>query len=200
MLKFPTHRVSAAAGVAVLAAFAAAPMAAQAADTDATGTLTGGTLAVTAPAVTPFSATLTGLTQTKNTAVGAWTATDPTGSNDGYSITVSATAPEVDADGAGPGTPALIVDSTIKLYTTEAAPVGGNTHTAPEVQAAQQLDVDGTPTASTIQNAEAGTGQGPWSFPADAGLNTGLEVVIPGTATPGDYSSTLTYTTAVPVV
>ena len=197
MSKFLTPRLPrAAAGLAVLSAFAVVPVAAQAANTDATGTLTGGSLSNTAPAFTPFSATLTGLAQTKNTPVGAWTATDATGSDDGYSITVSATAPTVDPDGAGG--PAVIAGSTLKLYPTTAAAVGGNANTAPVAQAAAQLDVDGTPTASTIQNAPANTGQGPWSFPADNGASTGLEVVIPGTATPGAYSSTLTYTTATP--
>ena len=77
--------------------------------------------------------------------------------------------------------------------------MGGNANTAPVAQAAQQLDVDGTPAASTIQNAPAGTGQGPWSFAADTNPAAGLEVVIPGTANPGAYASTLTYTTAAPL-
>ena len=202
MSKFLTPRLTrAAAGLAVLSAFAVVPMAAQAADTAATGTLSAGSLTNTAPAFTPFSATLSGLVQTKHTPVGTWGVTDATGSDDGYSITVSATAPTVDADGAPGGTtPAVIVGSTLKLYTNSASMVGGNANTAPVARTAQQLDVDGTPTASTIQNAPVNTGQGPWSFPADNGASTGLEVVIPGTATPGAYSSTLTYTTAVPAV
>ena len=180
------------AGLAVASAFAVVPMAAQAADTNATGTLTGGSLTNTAPAITPFSATLSGLAQTKNTPVGTWGVTDATGSDDGYSVTVSATAPTVDD--------VVIAGSTLKLYTTSAQAVGGNANTAPTARPAQQLDVDGTPTASTIQNAPAGAGQGPWSFAAAAGTaGTGLEVVIPGTATPGAYASTLTYTTAAPV-
>ena len=199
MSKFLTPRLSrVAAGLAVLSAVAVAPVVAQAADTDATGTLSAGSLTNTAPAFTPFSATLTGLAQTKNTPVGTWGVTDATGSDDGYSITVSATAPTVDPDGAGG--PAVITGSTLKLYTTSATAVGGNANTAPVARAAQQLDVDGSPTASTIQNAAAGTGQGPWSFPADAGASTGLEVIIPGNATPGTYSSTLSYTTSTPVV
>jgi len=179
------------AGFAVLSAFAVAPMAAQAADTDATGTLGAGSLTNTAPAITPFTATLTGLAQTENTPVGTWGVTDATGSDDGYSVTVAATAPTVDD--------VVIAGSTLKLYTNSAQAVGGNTNTAPVAQVAQQLDVDGTLAASTIQNAPTGTGQGPWTFAADNGAGTGLEVVIPGTATPGAYSSTLTYTTAIPL-
>jgi hypothetical protein len=200
MSKFPSPRVTRiASGLAVVSALAVAPMAAQAANSDATGTLTAGALTNTAPGFTPFSATLTGLVQTKNTAVATWGVTDATGSNSGYSVTVSATAPTVDADGAGGADPTIIAGSTLKLYPTGAEAVSSNANTAPVAQAAQQLDVDGTPTASTIQNAPAGSGQGPWSFPADTGATGhGLEVVIPGTATPGAYSSTLSYTTAAP--
>jgi len=201
MLKFLSPRVTrVAAGLAAISAFAVAPMAAQAAPSDATGTLTGGSLTNTAPAFTPFSTTLTGLAQTENTAVGTWDVADATGSDDGYSITVSATRPTVDADGVGGAAATVVVGSTLKLYPTTAAAVGGNTNTAPVAGAAQNLDVDGVgdPTASTIQNAPVGTGQGPWNFPEDAGAATGLEVVIPGNATPGAYLSTLTYTTAGP--
>jgi hypothetical protein len=171
-------------------------MAAQAADTDATGTLSAGELTNTAPAITSFSATLTGLAQTKHTAVGTWGVTDATGSDAGYRVTVSATAPTVDAE--------VIAGSTLKLYTTTAQAVGGNLNTPPVAAVAQQLDVipdgiTGLTDASTIQAADAATGQGPWSFPADIDTASGLEVVIPGTARPGAYSSTLTYTTAAPV-
>jgi hypothetical protein len=184
------------AGLAVASAFAVVPMAAQAADTDATGTLSAGLLTNTAPAITPFAATLTGLAQTKNTPVGTWGVTDARGNNAGYRVTVSASAPTVDAG--------VIEASTLKLYTTSAQAVDGNLNTPPVAAVAQQLDViadgiTGLTDASTIQTADAGTGQGPWSFAEDAGLASGLEVVLPGTATPGAYSSTLTYTTAEPI-
>ena len=92
----------------------------------------------------------------------------------------------------------MILNSTLKLYSNSAAAVDGNANTAPVTTGTQQLDVVGPIVASTIQNAPVNTGQGPWSFAADNGASTGLEVVIPGTATPGAYSSTLTYTTATP--
>ena len=79
------------AGLAVVSAFAVAPMA-QAADTNATGTLSAGSLTNTAPAITAFSTALTGVNQTVNTAVGAWNVNDARGSNVGYNITVAATA------------------------------------------------------------------------------------------------------------
>ena len=56
-----------------------------------------------------------------------------------------------------------------------------------------------TPTAATIENAPAGTGQGEWDFPADSGPAESLVIGIPGNASAGAYSSTLTFTTAPPV-
>lgn len=174
------------AGLAVASAFAVAPMA-QAADTNATGTLSAGELTNTAPAITPFSTTLTGISQTVTTDVGAWSVTDATGSNAGYSITVAATAPTVDGILADAGTGGSL---TMGATTATAAP--GNSGTAP-VSSSQLLST----TAATIDNAAAGTGQGRWNFAADA---ANLSVVIPGNASAGAYSSTLTYTTAAPVV
>jgi hypothetical protein len=78
--------------VGVVCAFAAASAAAQAATTAATGTLTAGGLSVTAPSITPFTAILTGVTQTVNTQVGAWSLTDAVGDGAAYNVTVSAGA------------------------------------------------------------------------------------------------------------
>ena len=134
MPKSTTRRgARAAAGLTVLCMVAAAPMAANAADSDATGTLSAGSLTNTAPAFTPFTTALTGVNQTVHTAVGSWSVNDATGSNAGYSVTVAATDPEVDG------------------------------------------------------------------VAADSGATKNLAVVIPGDASAGAYSSTLTYTTAAPV-
>src|ERR1035441_2136037 len=92
-----------AAGLAVLSAFAVLPIAAQAAESNLEGTLSGGALSNTAPTITPFAATLSGVTQTITTKVGAWEVTDATGSNAGYSVTVAATAPTVGGSAAGAG-------------------------------------------------------------------------------------------------
>ena len=90
MTKFPSPRLfRATAGLAALCAIAVIPVVAQAADTDATGTLTAGGLTNTAPAITPFTLTLDGATHTVTTKVGAWSVTDATGSNAGYSVTVA---------------------------------------------------------------------------------------------------------------
>lgn len=176
--------------LAALCAFAVLPVAAQADSTDLSGTLTAGSLSNTAPSIAPFSTTLTGLTQTVDTAVGSWSVTDATGSNNGYSVTVSGTAPTVAGTTAGAGTGA-----SITLTPAAAVAATGNpAATGPIAQAAQQLST----TPATIENAPAGTGQGEWDFPGDSGSAKSLAVVIPGDASAGDYSSTLTFTTAAP--
>jgi hypothetical protein len=199
-LKTRVARVTAA--LAVVSAFAVVPVAAQAADTDATGTLTAGVLTNTAPAIAAFSATLSGVNQTVNAAVGGWNVTDATGSNAGYSVTVAATAPVVTvADGADPDSLPDVVPSgsggSLTLTATTAPAAAGNPAvTGPVAQAPQLLST----TAATIQNAAATTGQGEWDFAADNGTTEKrLAVVIPGDASAGAYSSTLTYTTAAPV-
>jgi hypothetical protein len=177
-----------AAGLAALSAFAVTPIAAQAADTNLTGTLTAGSLSNTAPAITPFGATLTGLTQTAHTAVGGWSVTDASGTGAGYAVTVSATAPTVGGSASAAGTGA-----SITLTPTMASAASGNpASTGPVAASAQTLST----TAATIDNAVAGTGQGEWDFAADSGTTKSLAVVIPGDAMAGDYTSTLTFTSA----
>ena len=63
-----------------------------------------GSLSNTAPAITPFATTLTGLTQTVHAAVGAWSVVDTRGSGAGYRVTVSASAPTVGGSEAAAGT------------------------------------------------------------------------------------------------
>jgi hypothetical protein len=188
MSKLLTMRT--AAGLAVLSMGAIAPAVAGAADSDATGTLTGGSLTVTAPAFTSFSTTLTGVSQQITTAVGAWSVTDARGTNAGYRVTVAASVPEVDGVAAAAGT-----GSSLTLTPTDAVAAEGNPAAdGPVASSAQLLST----TAATIQTAIATTGQGQWNFAADVDEEENLAVVIPGDASAGDYSSTLTYTTAAP--
>ena len=172
------------AGVAVVSAFAVAPMAAQGADTDATGTLTGGSLTNTAPVIEAFTAGLTGVNQTITTDVGAWSVNDARGTNLGYNITLAATAPTVGGtvDGAGTG-------GSLTMGATTATAAAGNPAATGPVSSSQLLST----TAATIDAAVAGTGQGQWDFAPDA---DNLSVVIPGNASAGAYTSTLTYTAA----
>ena len=146
-------------------------------------------MAYTAPAITPFALTLNGSTQTVTTAVGAWDVTDATGSNAGYSVTVAASPPTVTgAAGASAGT-----GSSLTLTPTTATAATGNPAlTGPVAAGAQLLGTTGT----TIDTAAAGTGQGDWDFAADTGGAANLSIVIPGNASAGAYSSTLTFTAA----
>lgn len=176
-------------GAVVVAALAALPLSARAADTNVTGTLTGGLLTNTAPAITPFSAALTGVNRAITTGVGGWTITDATGSNAGYSVTVSATAPTVDGSTTKAGT-----GSSLSLTPSTATAAAGNPATVGPTASAPQLL---GPSAVTIESAAQGAGQGAWNLPA---VPAGLSVVIPGDARVGAYSSTLTFTAAQPAL
>jgi WxL domain surface cell wall-binding len=182
----------------VASAFAVAPVAAQA-DTTAQGLLTAGSLVETAPAITAFPTTLTGATQTVNTAVGAWNVMDASGSNAGYTVTVSSSAPTDTALADGTGTHLSTgTGGSITLTPTAATAHVGYPETTGPVDGAGAttsltpiLVSTGTP---TVASAAAATGQGSWDF-AGAG---NLAVVIPGnaSASAGYYTSTLTYTAA----
>lgn len=67
----------------------------QADATTATGTLGAGALSVAAPAITAFTAPLTGVNQSVNTAVGSWSLTDSVGDGAAYHVSVSAGAPTI---------------------------------------------------------------------------------------------------------
>lgn len=173
------------AGLAVVSAFGVAPMAAQAATTNAAGTLTGGTLSNNAPAITPFGVTLTGVNQTVTTAVGATTLVDARGTKAGYTVTALASVPTVGGVAADAGT-----GGSIKLTPGAATATAGNAATTTPTVAAQQTL---STTASTIYSSTAiAPAEGSW----DLASGNNLEIVIPGNAKAGAYSSTLTYTTA----
>jgi hypothetical protein len=147
-------------------------------------------MSITAPPITSFSAKLTGLNQTVSTAVGAWSVTDARGSNAGYSVTVTATAPTINGSTSAAGTGGSLTLTPIMAT----AATGNPPSTGPVPAPAQTL---GT-TSATIENAPSGTGQGQWDFAADSGSAKGLAILIPGDAGAGNYQSTLTFTTAPP--
>ena len=189
--RLPARRL--AVGLGVLSALALAPSA-QAATTSLDGTVQGGSLSNTAPTIASFNATLNGVNQTVPTTMGAWSVTDATGSNDGYSVTAAASAPTITNSTAADPTPGTGFAMQLTPPTATAA-TGNPASTGPVAESMQTL---GT-TATTIENAPAGTGQGEWDFPADSNGNDSLGVVIPGDASNGDYAITLTFTTAPPV-
>jgi hypothetical protein len=149
-----------------------------------------GPLSNAAPAIAPFTARLTGLDQTVHTTLGAWSVTDARGTDAGYSVSVSASAPTVNGSPTAAGT-----GGSITLTPSTATAASGNSATTGPVAAlAQPLST----TPVTIDNAPAGTGQGEWDFAADTVGSPSLAIIIPGNVSAGTYSSTLTFTTAPP--
>jgi Ice-binding-like/WxL domain surface cell wall-binding len=143
-----------------------------------------------APTITPFTAKLTGLSQTVHTTVGAWSVTDARLANAGYSVTAAASAPTVGGSTSAAGT-----GGSLTLTPGTASAANNNPpSTGPVPTPAQTL----SSTAATIENAPTGTGHGQWDFPADAGSTNSLAILIPGDADAGPYSSTLTFTTSPP--
>ena len=143
----------------------------------------------------PFNYELTGATDEVTTAVGAYTVGDATGSNAGWSLAVTASAPTVAGTEAGAST-----GSTVSLATSAATAATGNPTVlanAPEVPAAGLQLLDPTDIV-TVLNADAATGQGAWDVAAPGAA--GLAVSIPGDASSGAFLSTLTYTMSPPVV
>lgn len=194
MPKFTTARLKRATiGVAVMSAFAVAPVAAQAqdtgsADTPLNGTLSAGSLTFDAPVITPFTAPTSGVLQTVETDVAGWPLADLRGTNAGYVVQVTASDSTVNGN---PDAGSLLA---LNLAPVEPDPVGANANTAPTPSAPVDLD----PTEEqTILSAAIGEGQGTWTVPAAA---DSLDVTIPATALAGAYASTLTYTTAPPAV
>ena len=179
-----THRRAAV--LALTAALVAAP-AAVAAPGDVEGVIDPGTLTTVTPAIAPFTDTLTGVAHNKATDIGAWSVTDARGTEVGYTVTVSATAPTIDGVAADAGTGA-----TVSLETPAAPTSAEGLLAGPGVSGAgmRLLDTD----AETIATAEVGNGMGQWDFAAGTG---NLVLRIPGDAKPGTYLSTLTFTTGV---
>jgi hypothetical protein len=180
------------AGLFVAGAFAAVPMVAQADSTTALGTLSAGGLSVSAPAITPFTAGLTGVNQVVHTAVGAWNLTDAVGDGAAYNVSVTAGAPSIGGTSVAGSLGATWLALTPTTADADANnPAPASTH---PVAIAGSLAVGAT--AVTIENAAVNTGAGKWDFAADGTGVTDLAVTIPGDATPGAYSDTLTYTIA----
>jgi len=175
-----------AAGIALTSALVAAPSA-LAAPGDVDGEIDPGALTTVTPTIAPFTDTLTGVAHDKATDIGAWSVTDARGSEVGYTVTVSATAPTINGVAADAGTGATVSLETPAAPTSAEGLVAG-----PEVSGSgmRLLDAD----AETIATAQIENGMGQWDFAADTG---NLVLRIPGDAKPGTYLSTLTFTTGV---
>jgi hypothetical protein len=204
MHAFSAPRLTRAAiGLAAVSAFAIAPMAAQALPGDLSGTLGAGSLTNSTPVLTDFgSVTLNGVAQDVYTPVGTMNVNDATGSDAGYTVSVEATAPKVDGDAALAGTNGSIMMTPQAITATS-----GNANANPPVPStATPTQIIATP--FTLDTAAPNAGQGSWDTRADSTTSPGpgvgsshatgnsLHVVIPGDASAGAYTSTLTFTTA----
>jgi hypothetical protein len=198
MHAFSSPRLTRAAiGLAAVSAFAIAPMAAQAAGSDLTGTLGTGGLTNSAPPLTAFgNVMLTGVAQDVYTAVGPMNVNDLTGSNLGYIVSVHASAPTVNGSVPKAGTGGSIALTPQAMSKTALNPFSTVGPVASTVQTLSGTD-------STIQTAFVNTGQGSYDTPGDSGGTPGpvptgnsLHVVIPADVSAGAYVSTLTFTSS----
>jgi hypothetical protein len=130
-------------------------VAAQAATTDATGTLSAGSLSNTAPAITAFTGTLSGVNQTVRAAVGAWNVNDAVGDAAAYHVTVSAGAPTI----AGTSIAGSLGSTWLVLTpTTATADPSNPVLTAGPTAVATPVALGAT--AAPIDSAAAATGAG----------------------------------------
>ena len=166
-----------AAALVVASAFAAAPVVAQADTTAATGTLSAGGLSVVAPNHAVHRGSHRRHRDRQHTGGGMEPHRLPGRRFSGRKI-----------DCRQPRQPRGYA-ATSAADASNPAP--GSTH---PVAIAGSLAVGAT--AVTIENAAVNTGAGKWDFAADTGGVKNLAVTIPGNATPGAYSDTLTYTIA----
>jgi hypothetical protein len=124
--------------------------------------------------------------------VGAWNLTDALGDGAAYNVSVSAGAPTIGGTSIAGSLGSTWLALTPTTSTADASnPAPASTH---PVAIVGSLAVGAT--AVTIENAAVNTGAGKWDFAADTGGVKDLAVTIPGNATPGAYSDTLTYTIA----
>lgn len=153
-----------------------------AAATPATATLSGGTLAMTAPASVSFTGTLTGADQT----IGASqvvTVTDSTGTGAGWNVTLTTTT----FTAAGGVT---LPDNSITDTGANGACSGGVTCTLASNTVVYPVTVpsgSAAPTAVKIGNAAANTGMGGQDWTHNMSLALGAS------AKAGSYTSTWTY-------
>jgi hypothetical protein len=182
----------------VLAALlmAVLPAAAQAAGGGSTLTVTAGTLTITGAAPGNFTATLTGADQQVYTTLGAYSASDTTGSGNGWHVTFQATQFAcTSADAGCPSTgDSLPASSLLMAPPTVACATGTscNGRAAPptiKISANTALD---SGTAVSVASAASKAGMGGYNFTPGA-IGTGsLQLTVPSYAYATTYHSTLT--------
>src|ERR1035437_3160412 len=142
MYKFSTLRLTRAAiGLAAASALALAPMAAQADTTNATGTLTAGSLSELAPTITAFTGTLSGVNQTVHAAVGAWYVHDAVGDAAAYHATAHPTTPVLTAGPVAVATPVALGATAASIDSAAAATGAGQWDFAADGGATKSLAI-----------------------------------------------------------
>jgi hypothetical protein len=173
----------------VLGAVAALGLAgtAQAATDDTSVTLTGGTLAMTAPTFGNFpGAELTGSADGQSASVSDWGVNDPRGSGLGWQVSMSASA-LVDPRTADDGTDDVtMTGAVLTVAAPDATPVdSSNASTAPTTAGGN------ISTGVNVAVAAANAGLGDWDLAQGA---TDLSLATPANARAGTYTSTITTT------
>lgn len=171
-----------AAWLALAAGAALVPSTALGASTTVTGTITGGSLALTTTATPSFGVTLNGTDQTPAYSA-ALNASDTTGTGSGWNLTVTST--QFTTGGATPSTLATGASSITGVTSLCAS----GTCTSPTNAIAYPVGVPAGATAPTpvkFFNAAAATGLGRFT------VTPTVQVSVPANALAGTYTSTVT--------
>ena len=155
---------------------------AQAATDNTSVTLTGGSIALTAPTFGDFpGATLDGSAGSQAATASDWSVNDPRGSGLGWEVSMSASTLST-----GGGTPIIMTGATLSIAQPVATPVDGtNASTAPATLGG---DIS---TGVKVADANANEGLGDWDLAQGA---TDLSLATPANARAGTYTSTITTT------
>ena len=166
--------------------------------------LTGGTLSATVPSSLAWATTLTGVGQNVVDTTAAdqgYTVDDATGSGAGWHVTVAATTFSATGGATLPDTGTFSTTGSATSATATTAPTdactgGTGDCTLPTNATTYPVAITtaaATPTAQTVYTAAAATGVGSVSIGGSTAANpVGWWIHVPGTATPGTYTSTIT--------
>jgi hypothetical protein len=170
--------------VAMLATLALLAGAASVFAEDATVTVSGGSLSVTAAAVALSGITLDGSDQTATSAFGSnsWTAEDATGSGSGWNVTIIA---DDFSDGGTETIDISQADQEFKIQVEDAniTVISGNTKPTTSVASLTAID---NATPLKIVSAAADEGMGEYNIPP------AFELEVPSETAVGSYTSTMT--------
>ena len=150
--------------------------------TNLSGTITGGSLSLTAPAnVSDVAVNLTGNVIAAPVSLGPWSVTDPRGTGTGYTVAVSAAAPTVDG-GAIPGA-SVTMDTPV-------APTSAGAVSQSEAPLPTTGPITlGTSGATVLTASGSNDGMGEWDYASGS-----VTLNLPANVMAGSLATTLTYT------